>query len=182
MHHPVAYRPVQIAHGFEILLALSVIVTQVDFIDDKSGRHGISLGCGQKSIDKCCRCDWMIQCGHQKRLIDIGRDDMSLLRKVARTPYYVIFPRHDSRDKRHCARIAVKLHAVTDSHRICGANPLEPEIALYLRLHLATIVGSHGIEASRVSYYGSCHNQNIYKEAAAPGFSMRRQRCSLLGG
>ena len=129
----------------------------VRLVECKDDRNGISLGGGKETVDECRGCLGIIDRHDKHRLIYIGGDDMALLREILRFADDIVTAVGYLGDEGGAFAVGLYGHTVAHGNGIGAADALQAEVALYLTIDGAPLVGEHRVPISCVSYYKSCH-------------------------
>jgi hypothetical protein len=139
----IAHRLVEADEPIEI--PRLVVVIQVGLVEDQNDGHPIGLCRGQETVNESSRRLRMAHGDHQKRLVDIGRKDVTLLREVLRLTDDVVLAVVDLGDKRRALIIGDQLHTVAHGNRIGAPDAAQPEVALHLTFYDPPLVGFDGV-------------------------------------
>ena len=96
----------------------------------------------------------------QQSLVDIGRQDMTLLRKIRRFADNIVSSIFDGRDKSRSFLIEDELNAVAHGHGIGASNAFQPEVSFDFAFDDGTLVGFHRIPTARIFDNKSVHCKN----------------------
>ena len=123
-----------------------VIVEHVYLIKYKDDGYAVGLGRSQKTVDERGRGLGLGHRNHQQCLVDIGCQDVALLREVDGLTNDVVATILDFRNP----ILVVHRDAVAYGHRIRRADSLDAEIALYLTIKQLAIVRQDGVPATSI--------------------------------
>ena len=151
-HGFVADALVEILHAVEQFAV--VLIEDVDLVDGQDGRHVVGFGGGEKAVDKGGGGGGVRQGHDQESLVDVGSDDVRLLRQVAGAADDVVATRHDGSDERS-AIVGRKtdFHAVAHSHGVGGADAFDAEVTLDFAIHFAAAIEADHVVRTGVSDY-----------------------------
>lgn len=142
---------IEVDEALQIFLVFPVI--PVDFVENQFDGYAIGFGRGQEAVDKHGGGNGVIDGYDQHRLVEVGGDDVRLLRQVGGAADDVVFPLFNRGDKGCALFVDVDLHPVAHGYGVGGADVLEAEIAFYLTFDLPPVVGPDGIPATCVFNY-----------------------------
>jgi hypothetical protein len=95
---------------------------------------------------------------HQYRSIEVGSDDMTLLREVRRTTHYIVATLLDLGNKSRAIVGHGDVHTVAYGYGIGTADASQAKLTLHLAIDHRTIYGLYGVPATGTSYYYAlCH-------------------------
>ena len=123
-----------------------LIAEHIALVENKYYRNAVGLGRSQEAVDEC-RAGLRTSYGNdQQRLVDIGSEDMALLREVDGLTDDVVLTILNFRNPVAFTHSDTVAH----SHRISRADSLDAEIALYLTIKELVIVRTDGVPASGI--------------------------------
>ncbi len=126
-----------------LLVPALVGIEQVGLVEDEDHGHPISLCRRQEAVDEGGGGLGVVDGDHQERLIDIRREDMTLLGEVLRLADDVVTPVFDLDDES-----LGDDHPVADGDGVGGADTLQPEVTFDLTINQLAIVGKNGVPAA----------------------------------
>ena len=126
-----------------LLVTALVGIEQVGLVEDEDHRHPISLSRCQKAIDEGSGGLRVVDSDHQKRLIDIRRQDMTLFGEVLRLADDVVTAVFDLGDETFG-----HANPVTHGYRVGGADTLQSEVTFYFTVNQLAIVCQNGVPAA----------------------------------
>jgi hypothetical protein len=123
-----------------------VIVEQVYLIEYKDDGYTVSFGRGQKAVNECGAGLWLGNGDNEQCLVNIGCQNVALLREVDAFADDVVLAILNLRNP----AFVVNCDPVAYGHRIRRADSLDTEIALYLTIKELAIVRKNGVPASSI--------------------------------
>ena len=144
---------VLIERNHHVLIPPLVIIKYVGLVEDKHDRHAVGLGRSQKAVDEGRAGLRPVDRDDEQGLVDVGGDDVTLLREVGRLADDVVAAVADGGNESRSLGVLDYLHAVADGHGIGAPDAFQPEVSLYLAVHHPPVIRLDGVPASGVSYY-----------------------------
>jgi len=148
----------------EVLHVLGLsLIEEVHLIKHDSHGHAIGLGRSQKAVDEGSRRLGMRHRDHQQGQVDVGRNDMALLREVGGLADDVVATVLDIGYQRilllfHRTSLRVSspigglrglyAYTIAHCHRIGAADALEAKVTLHLTIKKLAIVRADGVPTS----------------------------------
>lgn len=192
--------------GHQIVSAFALFLAEVVHLVEHERRwHAIGLGRCQEAVDEggarfgaCHRHDEQCQ-------VDVGRQDVALLREVGCFSDDVVPPVVDFRDEERLVVFHLKFaavgslillaslsflsrsfgrgflrrlhdgHAVAHRHRTRGADASQAEVAFHLAFHLLSVVGAYHIAVSCISYNDAVHENFCFGMVGVMGVAKSRK-------
>ena len=124
-----------------LLIAACIFIEQVGFIKYQDNRHAISLGRSQETIDKSSGCLRVNHRNHQNGLIDISRQNMTLLGEVDTFTNNVITAILDLGNKSRTLVVRYNSYPIAHGYRVSTTDTFQSKVTLYLTLNQLAIVG-----------------------------------------
>ena len=129
-----------------LLVAQLVVAQLVSLVEHQDDGHAISLGRGQEAVDERGGGLGAADGDDEQRLIDVGSQDMALLREVDGLADDVVATVVDADNP----ALVVDLYTVADGYGIGAADAFQAEVALHLTVKKLAIVRADGVPASRI--------------------------------
>ena len=147
--------------GVEVYQAVQVtpviLVVQVRFVEEEQDGDAVGFGCSQETVDEGGGCFRMVHGDHQHALVQVGRDDVRLLREVGGAPDDVVFPVLDFGDEGCPFPVFDDAYTVAHGHGVGAADAFQAEVAFHLALHVAPVVRADDVPAAGILDYEACH-------------------------
>ena len=109
--------------------------------------HLVRLARNQKTVNELRSRLGREERGHEQRLIEIGGNDMRLLREVRRSPYDIVAARFDVGDDGLPRLVTLATHDVANDDGICRPHPFQAQPPAYAARD-RTFAQQHLVEAS----------------------------------
>lgn len=129
--------------GIEVDEAVQVVevvgIVGVYLVEDELDGDAIGFGRGEEAVDERGRRFGVVDGNDEHALVEVGRDDVRLLREVRGTADDVVAPVFDFADEGSAFLIEQDVYVVAHRHGVGAANTLQAEVAFDLALDAAPV-------------------------------------------
>ena len=131
-----------------LLVTGLVGIKQIGLVEYEDDRYAIGLGRGEEAVDEGGRGLGVVDGDNEQCLIDIGGDDMALLREINTLANNVIASVTDVGDEGCALLVGDNRHTITDGDRVSATDTFQAKVALHLTIKKLAIVREDGVPAS----------------------------------
>ena len=140
--------------GIEVDEAVEVVevvgIVGVYLVEDELDGDAIGFGRGEEAVDERGRRFGVVDGYDEHALVEVGRDDVRLLREVRGTADDVVAPVFDFADEGGAFLIEQDVYVVAHRHGVGAANTLQAEVAFDFALDTASVFGADEVPAACV--------------------------------
>ena len=140
--------------GIEVDEAVQVMevvgIVGVCLVEDELDGDAIGFGRGEEAVDERGRRFGVVDGYDEHALVEVGRDDVRLLREVRGTADDVVAPVFDFADEGGAFLIEQDVYVVAHRHGVGAANTLQAEVAFDFALDTASVFGADEVPAACV--------------------------------
>ena len=130
-----------------------VVRIEVGLVEDQADGYAVGFGRGQEAVDEDGGGLRIVDGHDEQALVEVGGDDVRLLREVRRASDDVVLPVVYFGDERRPLRVGADAHPVAHGHGVGAADSFQAEVALDLAFHQAAVVRLDDVPAAGVLYY-----------------------------
>ena len=140
-----------------VQIAQVVFIVEVGLVEEQDGGDAVGFGRGQEAVDEGGRSLRIVDGDDEHALVEVGGDDVRLLREVGRAADDVVLAVLYLGDKGRAFPVFNDVDTVAHGHGVGAADAFQAEVPLYLALHVASFVRANQVPAAGVFDYEACH-------------------------